>query len=93
MSEITVTALDADAFGVEIRQGDSTTNHRVTVPQDMVDDLGLGDVDPEALVRESVKFLLEREPPTSIMSEFALSDIQRYFGEYYDEIGPRVGAS
>ena len=93
MSEITVTALDDGAFGVEIRQGEGSTNHRVTVPEGMVDDLGLGQVDPEVLVRESVKFLLEREPQTSIMSEFALSDIQRYFGEYYDEIGRRVGAS
>ncbi len=93
MSEITVTALDAGAFGVEIRQGGTTTNHRVTVPEDMVDDLGLGDVDGEVLVRESIGFLLEREPPTSIMSEFALTDIQRFFGEYYDEIGRRVGVS
>ncbi len=93
MSEITVTALDEGAFGVEIRQGGVTTNHRVTVPEDMVDDLGLGDVDREQLVRESIEFLLEREPPSSILSEFALSDIQRYFGEYHDEIGRRVGAS
>jgi hypothetical protein len=93
MSEITVTALDDGAFGVEIRQGGETTNHRVTVPDDMVDDLGLGDVDPEVLVRQSVDFLLEREPPTSILPEFALSDIQKYFDEYYDELRRRVGAA
>jgi bifunctional DNA-binding transcriptional regulator/antitoxin component of YhaV-PrlF toxin-antitoxin module len=93
MSEITVTALDDGSFDVEIRQGDVTSNHRVTVPEDMVDDLGLGDVDPEVLVRQSVDFLLEREPPTSILQEFALSDIQKYFDEYYDELRRRVGAS
>ncbi len=93
MSEITVTPLDAGAFAVEIHQGGTTTNHRVTVPEDMVDDLGLGDVDRQALVRQSVEFLLERESPTSIMSEFALTDIQRFFAEYYDEIPRRVGAA
>jgi hypothetical protein len=93
MSEITVTPLEEGAFGVEIREGDTTTNHRVTVPEDMVDDLGLGDVDPEVLVRQSVDFLLEREPASSILPEFALSDIQRYFDDYYDELARRVGAS
>ncbi len=93
MSEITVTPLEEGAYGVEIREGDTTTNHRVTVPDDMVDDLGLGDVDREVLVRQSVDFLLEREPPSSILPEFALSDIKKYFDEYYDELARRVGAS
>lgn len=92
MSEITVTALDGGAFGVEVREGDVQTSHRVTVPPDMVEDLGLGEVDPEVLVRESVHFLLEREPATSILPEFALSDIQGYFDEYYEELARRVGA-
>ncbi len=92
MSEITVTPLDEGAFGVQIRQGGTTTNHRVTVPHDMIDDLGLGDVDPEVLVRQSVDFLLEREPPTSILEDFALSDIRKYFDDYYDELRRRVGA-
>ncbi|HEX2275199.1 MAG TPA: hypothetical protein VHG90_15130 [Acidimicrobiales bacterium] len=93
MSEITVTPFDDGAFGVEIRQGDVTTNHRVTVPEGMVDELGLEDIEPDVLVRQSVDFLLEREPPTSILPEFALSDIQKYFGEYYDELRRRVGAT
>jgi hypothetical protein len=93
MSEITVTPIDDGHFGVELREGDVTTNHRVAVPAAMVDDLGLGDVDRDVLVRESMAFLLEREPATSILSEFALSDIQRYFDDYYDELPRRVGAS
>ncbi len=39
----------------------------------------------EDLVRRSFKFLLEREPPQSILSRFGLSDIERYYPEY-----PRV---
>jgi hypothetical protein len=92
VSEITVRPLDDHTFGVELREGETTTDHKVTVPPEMVDDLGLGDVDPERLVRESMAFLLEREPPTAVLREFALSDIQEYFGEYYDELATRVRA-
>ena len=91
MTDITVTPTGDDRYGVAIREGDVTTNHEVRVPADLVDDLGLGDVDPERLVRESIEFLLEREPATSIMSEFALSDIRRFFDDYDDEIATRVG--
>jgi hypothetical protein len=90
MSEITVRALDDHAFGVELREGDVTTSHRVIVPPGMVDDLQLTDVDPEVLVRESMGFLLEREPPTSVLAEFSLADIAGYFPEYYDELVTRV---
>ena len=93
MSEITVTPMDDRHFRVELREGDVSTTHRVAVPPTMVDDLGLTDVDPELLVRESMAFLLEREPATSVLPEFALSDIQRYFDDYYDELTRRVGAA
>lgn len=36
----------------------------------------------EDLVTRSFEFLLEREPPASILRTFALLDIQRYFPEY-----------
>lgn len=90
MTEIRVGALDDDTYGVELREGDITTHHRVRVPPEMVDDLRLTDVDPEVLVRESMKFLLEREPSTSVLAEFSLTDIQGYFPEYYDELVTRA---
>ena len=37
---------------------------------------------PEELVRRSFEFLLERESKESILREFDLSVIQRYFPEY-----------
>ena len=36
----------------------------------------------EDLVIRSFEFLLEREPPQSILRTFALPDIERYFPEY-----------
>ena len=47
---------------------------------------GSGNDDVAALVRRSFEFLLEREPNTSIMREFSLSTIERYFPEYAGEM-------
>ncbi len=43
---------------------------------------GKGQRDVEDLVSRSFAFLLEREPPGSILHRFDLSVIQRYFPEY-----------
>ena len=48
--------------------------------------------DSVELVRESFRFLLEREPPSSILSRFDLPVIARYFPEYPGEIRRRLGA-
>jgi hypothetical protein len=42
------------------------------------------------VVRESFHFLLEREPATSILRQFSLSDISRYFPEYPSELERRL---
>jgi hypothetical protein len=42
----------------------------------------------EGLVRRSFEFLLERESPHSILRQFGLADIERYFPEYPNVIGP-----
>jgi hypothetical protein len=36
----------------------------------------------EDLVTRSFEFLLQREPPTSILQRFNLADIKRYFPEW-----------
>ncbi len=91
MSDISITPMEPGHYGVEVNEAQGVrTTHRVSVPEAMVDDLNLGDVDPEALVRESIEFLLEREPSTSIKGEFALDEIAGYFPEYYDELRRRV---
>jgi hypothetical protein len=41
----------------------------------------------EDLVKRSFEFLLEREPPESILRRFRLADIERYFPEYPGVIG------
>ncbi|HYH27341.1 MAG TPA: hypothetical protein VEA19_01030 [Actinomycetota bacterium] len=90
MVEIQVTPLDEDAFGVRVREGTNETNHKVTVPDEMLEVLGLPEPDLEELVRESFEFLLEREPATSILGDFRLDAISEFFPEYLDEIRTRL---
>ena len=60
------------------------THHEVTVRKADLERWGAGsDVRAvEDLVSRSFDFLLEREPPGSILRTFELSVIQRYFPEY-----------
>jgi hypothetical protein len=41
-------------------------------------------------VRQPFRFLLERKPATSILRQFSLSDISRYFPEYPSEFERRL---
>jgi len=90
MADITVTKTDAREFDVEIGEGETQTNHHVTVPQGLSDELQLPEVDLEAVVRESIEFLLEREPASSILPEFSLDVIPNYFPEYKEELPGRL---
>ena len=62
----------------------ATTTHRVRVSR--ADRERYGGADVTDLVARSFEFLLEREPNTSILREFDLSTIERYFPEYGREI-------
>lgn len=91
MGGIRITPAGPHEFGVEVTDGQETTSHRVIVPPSLLDDWGLEDTDSEAVVRESFAFLLEREPASSILPEFSLAIIPRYFPEYHAELPDRLG--
>lgn len=61
------------------------TAHRVRVSLAELDRYG-GKDDVPGLVRRSFEFLLAREPNTSILREFSLSTIERYFPEFATEV-------
>jgi hypothetical protein len=93
MPEISVTAVGPGLFAVQVSDGKAKTSHRVRVPDDLPERLGLVDAggpDGAGLVRQSMEFLLEREPATSILKEFSLDDIARYFPGYYAELRTRI---
>jgi hypothetical protein len=82
MADIKISPLALRAFRVEVRVGQRETTHQVTVPERLGERLELRDDDLERVVRESFRFLLEREPATSILRQFSLSDISRYFPDF-----------
>jgi hypothetical protein len=66
-----------------------TTHHRVRVAKKDIERPAQGR-SAEELLQESVRFLLEREPNTSILPSFDLPVIARYFPEYEREIQTRL---
>jgi len=92
MSRIDVkTALAGDGWDctVTVRNG-SATHRRVRVSRADLARFAPGASDPVELVRASFAFLLERESKESILSEFDLTVIGRYFPDYEREIGHRL---
>jgi len=81
---------DGYEFQVTVREGPGETRHRVTLQKADFADLAGHRGSPEALVKESFRFLLEREPKEAILRSFDLMVIGRYFPEYRREIVTRL---
>lgn len=73
-------------FRVTVTEAGSHSSHRVTLTPDYYQKLTGGRISAEELVRRSFEFLLAREPKESILSQFDLPVIARYFPEYEREI-------
>ncbi|MBA2721268.1 MAG: hypothetical protein H0U52_18805 [Chloroflexi bacterium] len=79
---------------VRLRDGErKVSSHVVRVRAEALRRLDPASADPTELVRRSFAFLLEREPPSSILRTFDLLEIGRYFPEYEATIRQRVGGS
>ena len=86
MAQIEVSHVGDSSYMVKVTEGPSRSTHRVTVRTDDLKRLGSGST-AESLIAASFRFLLDRETKESILSEFDLSVIGRYFPEYPDRIG------
>jgi hypothetical protein len=89
MTDIDISRLRAREFRVHVREGDGETTHRVTAPE-RLGELELREDELERVVRESFRFLLEREPASAILAKFSLDEIARYFPEYPSELARRL---
>ncbi|WP_047532937.1 hypothetical protein [Methylotenera sp. N17] len=85
MADIQVVAVDTVQFKVTVRDR-STTSHLVSVQPAYAQKLTQGKISTTELVKQSFIFLLAREPNTSILQQFDLSVIARYFPEYEQQI-------
>ena len=74
---------------VTVTGGGTSTNHAVTMTAADLARFGPGGDTPDELVRRSFEFLLAREPKASILGQFDLPVIGRYFPDYEREITRR----
>ena len=77
--------LTEDVFKVTV-SGSIATQHEVTVTDIAYQHLTSGRITKEELLDFSFKFLLDREPNTSILSQFDITVISQYFPEYEAEL-------
>ncbi len=77
-------------FRVRVTEGNSASTHRVTVSTRDYDRIAGGKISGQELVKRSFEFLLEREPKESILAQFDLSVIGRYFRDYESEMKRRL---
>ena len=78
---ILIKELSDEEFQITVN-AKNLTNHNVILTDDTHQNLTNGKVSKKELIEFSFKFLLEREPNTSILSSFELSLISSYFPEY-----------
>ena len=78
---ISVIAKSQDTFEVIVTTA-STTTHIVTVSDAIHTKLTNEKISKEILLEKSFEFLLEREPNTSILSQFKIEVISQYFPDY-----------
>ena len=82
---ISATMVAVNTYEVVV-DGQQETTHRVVLTPEYYQKLTGGTVTHEWLLIQSFRFLLAREPNTSILASFNLEDINRYFPEFEGEM-------
>ena len=62
------------------------TYHLVSVSDDFLNKYTKNKITKKKLIELSFNFLLEREKNSSILREFQLQEISKYFPEYFDSV-------
>ncbi|KPJ85021.1 hypothetical protein AMJ57_04770 [Parcubacteria bacterium SG8_24] len=95
MPDISINRLSGDdpmVFTVRLSDTEGSTEHRVTMSARQYDELTGGTLPPEELLEVSFRFLLSREPKESILTEFDIMTIGRYFPDYPTHIASLCGS-
>ena len=85
MSSIKIIELEKDQFSVEVIDKE-TTFHKVIISDKIHQNLTGGKVSKTQMLEKSFEFLLEREPNTSILTNFEIQLISNYFSDYENYI-------
>jgi hypothetical protein len=81
---IQVEELGGDRYRVRVG---GLSEHEVIATPAVIARVARAGETPAATIRRAFEFLLEREPPSSILRRFALEDIATYFPEFWSTMG------
>jgi len=84
-AQIDVDEIEHGFYDVVVDSFTTARSFRVTLGDETFEHLGAGRTHEE-LIRDSFRFLLEREPKESILEEFDIEDIKKYYPEFEEEI-------
>ena len=91
MANIQVQKTGDETYWVKV-EANTMTTHTTNLNDAYCEKLTVGHVSPEALIKRSFEFLLERESNSTILSRFELSEIGQYFPDFEQEIVKRLKA-
>jgi hypothetical protein len=77
-------------YSAEVDEGDQTTHHRVLVTEELIDILAVPDVDEQAIVEQTLRCLLDREPNTALPHDIDLAALDTRDTEFFDELRARI---
>ena len=81
MASIKITEIEKDKFLVEVSDN-VKTSHNVVISDKVYKQLTNGVISKSELLEKSFEFLLDREPNTSILTNFEIQIISHYFSDY-----------
>lgn len=88
--ELDITAAGSHAYDVTITHpSGAVTRHDVTVPQQLLADLGVSDAQEPLLLRASLVYLLEHSP-AALPDRFGLDEIGRALPDFDEHIKDRL---
>lgn len=81
MAYLKITEIEKDKFLVEVIDN-VKSSHNVVISDKVYQELTNGVISKYELLEKSFAFLLDREPNTSILTNFEIQIISHYFSDY-----------
>jgi len=81
LASIKITEIEKDKFLVDVSDN-VKTSHNVVIHDKVYQQLTNGEISKYELLEKSFAFLLDREPNTSILTNFEIQIISHYFSDY-----------
>ncbi len=85
MASIKITEIEKDKFLVDVSDK-VKTSHNVVISDKVYKQLTNGVISKSELLEKSFEFLLDREPNTSILTNFEIQIISHYFSDYANSV-------